>query len=308
MVRRGLGADVEPAFAATCHQLTGGAPFLVEELVRAIAGRGIEPTAAASSRVAALAPHAVSHSVLHRLSRLSAPARELAPATAVLGETDLRLAADLAGVTRAPPQPQPTNSPPLESSNRTDRCVSFTLSSGRRSRPVFRRAGGRVCTRRPRAASRTRARLRTASRPTSWRPTRPGMIGSQNPSCRPPGPGSRTALRTRPSPTCGGRWPNRHPSGSVPASPSSSASPNRTRETRRPGLIWSWHSIPRRERPRRPRSRSLGRMLQIDGRNREALEVFDRTRAPARQRRPACVAHARGRRARRGPARRTARR
>jgi predicted ATPase len=99
MVRRGLGADVEPAFAATCHQLTGGVPFLVEELVRAIAGRGIEPTAAASSRVAALAPHAVSHSVLHRLSRLSAPARELAPATAVLGETDLRLAADLAGVT-----------------------------------------------------------------------------------------------------------------------------------------------------------------------------------------------------------------
>jgi hypothetical protein len=61
LVRRGLGTDVEPAFAATCHQLTGGVPFLVEELVRAIAERGIEPTAAASTRVAALAPRAVSH-------------------------------------------------------------------------------------------------------------------------------------------------------------------------------------------------------------------------------------------------------
>ena len=98
LVRLGLGTGVEPAFAAVCHQVTGGVPFLVHELVRAIAEAGIEPTAAAASRVAALAPHAVSHSVVHRLSRLSAAARELAPAAAVLGEADLRLAADLAGL------------------------------------------------------------------------------------------------------------------------------------------------------------------------------------------------------------------
>jgi DNA-binding CsgD family transcriptional regulator len=96
LVRQGLGTGVEPAFAAVCHQVTGGVPFLVHELVRAIAEAGIEPTAAAASRVAALAPRAVSHSVVHRLSRLSAAARELAPAAAVLGEADLRLAADLA--------------------------------------------------------------------------------------------------------------------------------------------------------------------------------------------------------------------
>ena len=102
LVRLGLGTGVEPAFAAVCHQVTGGVPFLVHELVRAIAEAGIEPTAATASRVAALAPHAVSHSVVHRLSRLSAAARELAPAAAVLGEADLRLAADLAGLDPGP--------------------------------------------------------------------------------------------------------------------------------------------------------------------------------------------------------------
>jgi tetratricopeptide (TPR) repeat protein len=93
-----FGTEVEPAFAAACHEVTGGVPFLVRELIRAIAGQGIEPTAAACSRVAGLAPRAVSHSVVQRLGRLSASARELARAAAVLGEVDLRLAAGLAGV------------------------------------------------------------------------------------------------------------------------------------------------------------------------------------------------------------------
>jgi DNA-binding CsgD family transcriptional regulator len=98
LVLRGLGADVEPGFAAACHEVTGGVPFLVHELIRAIAEAGIEPTAAASSRVTALAPRAVSQSVVRRLSRLAAAARALAPAAAVLGEADLRLAAGLAGL------------------------------------------------------------------------------------------------------------------------------------------------------------------------------------------------------------------
>ena len=96
LVRRGLRAGVEPTFAATCHQVTGGVPFLVHELVRSIAEEGIAPTTAASSRVAALAPRAVSQSVGQRLNRLSVAARELAPAAAVLGEADLRQAAGLA--------------------------------------------------------------------------------------------------------------------------------------------------------------------------------------------------------------------
>jgi DNA-binding CsgD family transcriptional regulator len=98
LLRRAFGTDVEPPFAAACHEMTGGIPFLVCELIRAIAGQGIEPTTAAASRVAGLAPRAVSHSVVERLSRLSASARGLARAAAVLGEADLRLAASLAGV------------------------------------------------------------------------------------------------------------------------------------------------------------------------------------------------------------------
>jgi DNA-binding CsgD family transcriptional regulator len=98
LMRLAFGTEVEPAFAAACHEVTGGVPFLVRELVRAIAEERIEPTSAACSRVAGLAPRAVSHSVVQRLRRLSASAREVARAAAVLGEADLRLAAGLAGV------------------------------------------------------------------------------------------------------------------------------------------------------------------------------------------------------------------
>jgi DNA-binding CsgD family transcriptional regulator len=100
LVRLGLGEEVESVFARACHEVTGGVPFLVQELVRTIAEEGIKPTAAAASRVAALAPRTVSQSVVQRLSRLSSDARELARAAAVLGEADLRLAAGLADVDR----------------------------------------------------------------------------------------------------------------------------------------------------------------------------------------------------------------
>jgi DNA-binding CsgD family transcriptional regulator len=98
LVRVGLGTQVESVFARACHEVTGGVPFLVQELVRTIADEGIEPTSAAASRVSALAPRTVSHSVVQRLSCLSSAARELARAAAVLGEADLRLAAGLADV------------------------------------------------------------------------------------------------------------------------------------------------------------------------------------------------------------------
>jgi len=98
LMRLAFGTDVEPSFAGACREVTGGVPFFVRELVRAIAEQGIKPTAAASSRIAALAPRAVSQSVVLRLSRLSAAARTLAGAAAVLGEADVRLAAGLAGV------------------------------------------------------------------------------------------------------------------------------------------------------------------------------------------------------------------
>ncbi|MBV9943938.1 MAG: AAA family ATPase [Solirubrobacterales bacterium] len=98
LVRLDLGGDVDSAFASACHEATGGVPFLVKELVRAIVDAAIEPTAAASARVAGLIPRAVSQSIVQRLGRLSVPARELGRAAAVLAEADLRLAAGLADV------------------------------------------------------------------------------------------------------------------------------------------------------------------------------------------------------------------
>ena len=98
LVRLGLGAEVEPAFARACHEVTGGVPFLVKELVRAIAEEGIAPTAAAASGVAGARAARGLQSVVQRLNRLSSTARDLARAAAVLGEADLRLAAGLAGV------------------------------------------------------------------------------------------------------------------------------------------------------------------------------------------------------------------
>jgi DNA-binding CsgD family transcriptional regulator len=98
LVRLGFGADVESGFARACHHATGGVPFLVRELLRAMAEQGIEPTAGASPLVAGLAPRAVSQWVVLRLGRLSAAARSLARAASVLGEADLRLAASLGEV------------------------------------------------------------------------------------------------------------------------------------------------------------------------------------------------------------------
>ena len=97
---------------------------------------------------------------------------------------------------------------------------------------------------------------------------------------RPPGPRSRTALRTRPSPICGGRWRSR---------PSERLRPDVLLEL---GFAESYAGDPQAAADLEAALASaadataqvsitlaLGRMLQIDGRNREALEVFDRTRA-----------------------------
>ena len=232
LVRLGLGAEVEPAFARACHEVTGGVPFLVHELVRAIAEAGIEATAAASGRVSALAPRAVSQSVVQRLNRLSAAARDLARAGAVLGEADLRLAAGLAGV-----------DPGAATTAADELAAAGILEAGRPLRfvhPIVRAAVDADLSRGERAGlhaaaarrSRTRARLRTGSQHICWRPTPRGTTGSLSHSQRPPGPRSRTALRTRPSPICGARWRSRPPSGWAPTSCSSSGSPSHTLATR----------------------------------------------------------------------------
>jgi DNA-binding CsgD family transcriptional regulator len=92
----------EDAFTATCHEASGGNPFLLCELARTLAAEQIRPTAAQASRVHELAPERVTRTVLVRLARLSSDAQAVARALVVLGEdADSRLAAELAGLEAA---------------------------------------------------------------------------------------------------------------------------------------------------------------------------------------------------------------
>jgi DNA-binding CsgD family transcriptional regulator len=89
--------DVAPEFAQACHDATGGNPFFLRELVRALRADDISPTAREASRVAGQGPSSVARSVLTRIAGLSRTAPDVARALAVLGgEARVR---DLAMVT-----------------------------------------------------------------------------------------------------------------------------------------------------------------------------------------------------------------
>ena len=92
-----LPGKVDPSFAAACHELTGGNPFLAEELVWELVREDVRPTAQEARRIERLRPAAVRRHVVLRLARLSDAATELAQAAAVLGEhADPALAATVA--------------------------------------------------------------------------------------------------------------------------------------------------------------------------------------------------------------------
>jgi DNA-binding CsgD family transcriptional regulator len=95
-----VGADVEGRFAEACHDVTAGNPFLIRELLREVRTEAIPPTAAGAERVRALSPRAVMTAVLLRLAGLPPGAGALAHAAAVLGEADVSVAAELAGLDR----------------------------------------------------------------------------------------------------------------------------------------------------------------------------------------------------------------
>jgi tetratricopeptide (TPR) repeat protein len=94
-----LGEQPDDLFAATCHEVSGGNPFLLHELARTVAVQAISPSAEHAPRVHELAPERVARTVLVRLARLSPAAQAVASALVVLGDdVDHRLAAALAGL------------------------------------------------------------------------------------------------------------------------------------------------------------------------------------------------------------------
>ena len=88
LVRAQLAAASD-GFCAACGEATAGNPFFLEELLRTVTTEEVEPSDEGAAQIRALAPDAVSRSILLRLSRLPPEATALARAVAVLGEAPL---------------------------------------------------------------------------------------------------------------------------------------------------------------------------------------------------------------------------
>src|SRR5262245_17501485 len=86
LVRGTLSPDADDEFCATCHEITGGNPLLMRELLSAIVAEGVDPSAASVPGLQELAARAGSRAVALRLSRLAPGATRLAQAVAILGD------------------------------------------------------------------------------------------------------------------------------------------------------------------------------------------------------------------------------
>ena len=92
-----LGHAPELAFAAACHEVSGGNPFLLRELARTLVAQEIRPGAEQAELVRELAPERVARTILVRMARLAPEAGAVARALAVLGDdSDHRLVGELA--------------------------------------------------------------------------------------------------------------------------------------------------------------------------------------------------------------------
>ncbi len=85
LVRLRLGARAESSFCDSCHEVTGGNPFLLGELLADVEAERVEPIAGTAELVHRMTPDVISGSVLLRIAGLPAPALAIARAVAVLG-------------------------------------------------------------------------------------------------------------------------------------------------------------------------------------------------------------------------------
>ncbi len=98
LVESGLPGVPDPAFVDACVRATRGTPFLVRELVGALAEEGIASNADAARRVEQIGARTVGRSIRLRLRQLPEHAGRLALALTILEESDLLQAARLAGL------------------------------------------------------------------------------------------------------------------------------------------------------------------------------------------------------------------
>jgi DNA-binding CsgD family transcriptional regulator len=98
-VARRFDGSADPDFVHAAHEVTGGNPFMLEEVLRELASLGVAADSGALSHLRGVGPTTIARSVLVRLGRLGGDARQLAMTVAVLGgAATLRRAAKLAGL------------------------------------------------------------------------------------------------------------------------------------------------------------------------------------------------------------------
>jgi DNA-binding CsgD family transcriptional regulator len=90
------GGGPDQRFCAACAELTGGNPFLLEELIAELRNEGVRPVEDAIGHIERVRPASVSRAVVLRLLRLGHDAQRLAHAVALLEKAELRDAAALA--------------------------------------------------------------------------------------------------------------------------------------------------------------------------------------------------------------------
>jgi DNA-binding CsgD family transcriptional regulator len=97
LVREAVSPDAEESFCAACHEITGGNPLLLNELVSALVAEGVVPVQASVCGLRELAARAGWRAVSVRLGGLPPAATRLAQAVAILGDdVDPHHAAELA--------------------------------------------------------------------------------------------------------------------------------------------------------------------------------------------------------------------
>jgi DNA-binding CsgD family transcriptional regulator len=99
VLRSSLDVDPPPEFVTECARATGGNPFYLRELVRAVADVAEGPAGVSAQLLADLGPETIARRVMSRMASLPPAVIPLARACAVLGEgARLPICADLAEI------------------------------------------------------------------------------------------------------------------------------------------------------------------------------------------------------------------
>jgi len=99
LVHARFSADADASFCLACSEATGGNPFFVGEVLRALRDEDLGASEEATERLGRIGIESVSRSVLFRLARMGQSAVGLARAVSVLGdESPLRQAAAVGGL------------------------------------------------------------------------------------------------------------------------------------------------------------------------------------------------------------------